>query len=213
MGRAVALGMMMAGVMPVHAACIRPVQGSAPVNAIEREQPYRLATNPVVVPGYDRLIVQAGNRYDTHPTLYRIEGDRFLPLDRALPGAPHYDAVDPVPLRDGSTGFIEVTPPILWHLPGDGSGWRTLPWARDFAWAVHDAGTGVVTVATRDGRVWDWDGTSRTPADPSPPLAPMSDRGRVTDLRTLPAGLGRLATTYDGGNGTILWHRTHPGTA
>jgi hypothetical protein len=61
--------------------CVRPVLGSEPLLDVEREQPYRLATSPRHIPGYDGLVVKAFNRHE----LYEIRGHRYQKIESDFP--------------------------------------------------------------------------------------------------------------------------------
>jgi len=51
--------------LPVAAGpCILPVTGEEPMSEVEREQPYRLASHPISLPGYDGLLMRPLNRPD-----------------------------------------------------------------------------------------------------------------------------------------------------
>ena len=104
------------GALPLAARpCILPVMGEEPMSEVEREQPYRLATHPITLPGYDGLLLRPLNRLD-EPKFYEIAGRDYRRLARPAPGSNIFDEDIRsatggdyfLPGRDGS---------VLWHLP------------------------------------------------------------------------------------------------
>ena len=79
------------GAMPLAAGpCVLPVTGEAPMSEVEREQPYRLATNPITLPGHDGLLLRPLNRPD-EPEFHEIAGSDHRQLARPAPGSNIFD--------------------------------------------------------------------------------------------------------------------------
>lgn len=79
------------GALPVAAGpCILPVEGGEPMSEVEREQPYRLASHPISLPGYHGLLLRPLNRPD-EPGFHVVDGWDYRKLARPAPGSNIFD--------------------------------------------------------------------------------------------------------------------------
>ena len=78
------------GIEAVADSCILPVLGEEPLSDIELEQPYRLGSNPLVLPGYDGLLVRPLNRPGPGG-FYEIDGNTYQVREEPAPGSNIFD--------------------------------------------------------------------------------------------------------------------------
>jgi hypothetical protein len=206
------------GALPLAAGpCILPVTGEEPMSDVEREQPGRLAWNPLVLPGYDGLLLRPINRpSDGH--FYQIVGTAYRKvaepaagwsiLDhelRVARGGDHF-------LSDGGIGR-------LWRLPKGSGEWQEVILENLSSITAFDEGTQDFYVASGKGTpVLRWDGTAFVPAGPMPTafgdaVSSGSPEGLPRAILTLPKVGGTFAVAMDWRNEDVrsLWFRPSGG--
>jgi hypothetical protein len=193
--------------------CILPVTGEEPLSEAEAEAPWRLAWNPLVLPGYAGLLLRPINRpSDGH--FYQIVGTTYQKvaeptagwsiLDEELRVAPGGDRF----LSDGVLGR-------LWHLPAGSDEWQEVAQENRTTITAYDEGTQDFFVASGNGApVIRWDGKAFVPAGPMPTafgdaLSSASPEGLPLAILTLPEAGGTFAVATDWYNEDLrsLWVR------
>ena len=127
--------------------CLSPVEGGEPRLAVEEKQPYRIATDPRIVPGLSGLIVKASNRHE----LYKFDGKRLTLIEDDFPhvwGFAYPHGIHTAP--DGEAYGFGSRPRAIFHHHGSSSGWRAIEQTRDYERAFFDQGSGAVFVALPD---------------------------------------------------------------
>ena len=119
--------------------CVVPVAGSEPLLPVEFEQPYRIATSPRTVPGFDGMIVKAANRHE----LYEFNGSSLSLVEEEFPHVwgfafEHGIHVGP---NGGAFGFGS-RPRVIFHFVPDASSWEPIEATRDYKRAFFDQGAG-----------------------------------------------------------------------
>ena len=206
------------GALPLTAGpCILPVTGEEPMSEVEREQPGRLAWNPLVLPGYEGLLLRPINRpRDGH--FYQIVGTAYQKvaepaagwsiLDhelRVARGGDHF-------LSDGAIGR-------LWHLPQGSDEWQEVRLENRTSITAYDEGTQDFYVASGKGtKVLRWDGTGFVPSGPMPTafgdaVSSGAPEGLPRAILTLPQAGGTFAVAIDWYNEDwrSLWFRPSGG--
>lgn len=85
--------LLLTGSCPAQAvtSCILPVEGEEPLSAVEAEQPYRLATNPITLPGYSGLLLRPLNR-PGRQVFHEIDGRTYRHIQEPAPGSNIFDS-------------------------------------------------------------------------------------------------------------------------
>lgn len=134
----VALGATMAN---AEKFCVAPVAGSEAQLPVEFEQPYRIATSPRTVPGFDGLIVKATNRQELYEfnstSLSLVEGDFPHVWGSAFEHGIHVG-------RDGEAFGFGSRPRVIFRLVSNASNWEPIESTRGYARAFFDQGAGSV---------------------------------------------------------------------
>lgn len=206
------------GALPLAASpCILPVEGEEPMSDVEREQPYRLATNSITLPGYSGLLLRPINRPGGYG-LYEISGRDYRELARPAPGSNIFD--QEIRLATGGDHFLAGWDDhALWHLPGGSDDWRRVRPGERWWGTAYDEGTGdfYAGFAPRDPLLR-WDGDAFVPTGPMPTAvgdAPSSltEFGLPVAILTLPKAGGTFAVAMDWYNEDwrSLWFRPSGG--
>ena len=121
--------------------CVVPVAGSEPQLPVEFEQPYRIATSPRTVPGFDGMIVKAANRHE----LYEFKGSSLSLVEEEFPHVwgfafEHGIHIGP---NGGAFGFGS-RPRVIFRFVPDASSWEPIEATRDYKRAFFDQGAGDV---------------------------------------------------------------------
>lgn len=121
--------------------CVVPVAGSEPQLPVEFEQPYRIATSPRTVPGFDGMIVKAANRHE----LYVFDGSSLSLVEEDFPHVwgfafEHGIHIGPY---GGAFGFGS-RPRVIFRLGPDASSWEPIEATRGYKSAFFDQGAGDV---------------------------------------------------------------------
>jgi hypothetical protein len=193
----VGLLLALAGTTEAEPLCIRAVPGGEPVLEVEREQPYRIATNPRQVPGFPGLVVQAMNRH----ALLHFDGQRLREINQAFPhvwGFAFSHGIHVTPNGD-AYGF-GGNPRAIFHIAAGAADWQPIPTTRDYLRALFDRGSGDVYMFPRGERR----------LDAGPPVLirngqvigaaslPGTERAPVVSIRTITELSVTLAVTVAG---------------
>lgn len=121
--------------------CVVPVAGSEPQLPVEFEQPYRIATTPRTVPGFDGIIVKAFNRHE----LYEFNGSSLSLVQSDFPHVwgfafEHGIHVGP----DGEAFGLGSRPRVIFRLGSHASSWEPIEATRGYEHAFFDQGAGDV---------------------------------------------------------------------
>ncbi|NRB36505.1 MAG: hypothetical protein HRU31_17600 [Rhodobacteraceae bacterium] len=119
--------------------CAVPVAGSEPQLPVEFEQPYRIATSPRTVPGFDGMIVKAANRHE----LYEFNGSSLTLVKEDFPHVwgfafEHGIHVGP----DGESFGFGFRPRVIFHFGSNGLSWEPIEATRGYKRAFFDQGVG-----------------------------------------------------------------------
>lgn len=118
--------------------CITPLKNGHPVLEVEKEQPYRIASNPVAVGGQVGLLVQAVNRHE----VYQVDNDTFRRVEAEFPhvwgfGYPG----DTYPLPSGEAVGIGHEPRKIYYLAVSGNQFNPVLGTEDYQFAIFDTGS------------------------------------------------------------------------
>lgn len=206
------------GALPLAAGpCILPVTGEEPMSEAERKQPYRLATHPTTLPGYDSLLLRPLNRPDG-PEFYEIAGRHYRQLARPAPGSNIFDQ-DVRPVTGGDYFLPGWDSRILWHLPAGSDQWQEAKPGEKWWGTAYDEGTQDFYVGfAPQAPLRRWDGDMFVPAGPMPTVfgdAPSSltEFGLPLAILTLPDAGGTFAVAVDWYNEDTrsMWFRPNGG--
>lgn len=139
--RAITLALMLLPAAPATSGpCIRPVSGEEPLSEVEAEQPYRLATHSLTLPGYKGLLLRPLNRPDDD-RFYEIAGQTYRRIPTPAPGSTIFDS-ESLPVSAGGQFLLGWEGRKVWHLPDGSDDWQEF--APDQSWwgFAHDAGSG-----------------------------------------------------------------------
>lgn len=119
--------------------CVVPVVGSEPKLPVEFEQPYRIATSPRTVPGFDGMIVEAINRHE----LYEFDGSSLSLVEEDFPHVwgfvfEHGIHVGP----DGEAFGFGSRPRVIFRLGSNESSWEPIESTQGYVRAFFDQGVG-----------------------------------------------------------------------
>ncbi|RYD18164.1 MAG: hypothetical protein EOP88_23560 [Verrucomicrobiaceae bacterium] len=202
------------GARPLAAGpCILPVTGEEPLTEVERDQPYRLAANPITIPGHGGLLLRPVNRTD-HLHFYEIVGKTYRARARPAPGSNIIDG--DVQLAVGGDYFLPGWDDrVLWQLPAGSDAWQEA-WPGQKWWGTaYDEGTQDFYAGfAPKAPLLRWDGKAFVPAGPMPTAfgeAPSSltEFGLPRAILTLPDAGGTFAVAVDWYNEDrrSLWFR------
>lgn len=206
------------GALPLAAGpCILPVTGEEPLTEVERDQPYRLATNPITIPGQGGLLLRPVNRAD-HLHFYEIVGTIYRARARPAPGSNIIDGE--VQLAVGGDYFLPGWDDrVLWQLPAGSDAWQEA-WPGQKWWGTaYDEGTQDFYAGfAPKAQLLRWDGKTFVPAGPMPTAlgeapSPLTEDGLPLVILTLPDAGGTFAVAVDWYNEDrrSLWFRPSGG--
>ena len=177
-----------------NSVCVLDVRGDEPVMDVEKRQPFRLAKNPITLPGYDGLLLRPHNRGG----LYEIVGTDYQPLPQPAPGSSFLDL--PVyAVRGGWHILLGWNGRIVWGLPPGSNEWQRLEVGERWNLAAYDQGARDLYVTFgRDRPVTRWNGAKFVPSEPMPTVAGsgnavLSEFDVPLAIRTIPDVGGTLA--------------------
>ena len=169
--------------------CVVSVAGSEARLPVEFAQPYRIATSPRTVPGFDGMIVKAAIRQE----LYEFNGSSLSVVEDDFPDVwgfafEHGIHVGP----DGEAFGFGSRPRVIFRLGSHASSWEPIEATRGYKRAFFDQGAGDVY----------WQATSsenlkRIKADRASEEAdlPVFNGDQTTSVRTISEIKGALALT------------------
>lgn len=202
------------GALPLAAGpCILPVTGEEPLSEVEREQPYRLASHPIILPGYDGLLLRPLNRPD-EPEFYEVDGRQYRRLASPAPGSNIIDR-DLVLATGGDYFLPGWAGRVLWHLPAGSDTWEEARPGETWWGTAFDEGTQDFYVGfAPKAPLLRWDGKGFVPTGPMPTalgeaLSPLTQDGLPLAILTLPGADGTFAVAVDWHNEDTrsLWFR------
>ena len=121
--------------------CVVPVAGSEPQLPVEIEQPYRMATSPRTVPGFDGLIVKAANRHE----LYEFNGSSLSLVEEEFPHVWGFAFEHGIHIGPNGQAFgFGSRPRVIFRFVPDASSWEPIEATRDYKRAFFDQGAGDV---------------------------------------------------------------------
>lgn len=197
--------------------CILPVTGEEPMSEVETRQPYRLATNPITLPGYQGLLLRPLNR-PSKDHAFQILGTRYEPVPAPAPGSNIFDK-DLIQTASGDRFLAGWDNRILWHLPAGSQQWQQVrPGARWWGTAYDDGSEEFYVGFGAKEPLLRWDGTAFVPAGPMPTIFPgetstHTENGLPIAILTLPGAGGTFAVAVDWFNEKrrSLWFRPTAG--
>lgn len=202
------------GARPLAAGpCILPVTGEEPMSEVEREQPYRLASHPITLPGYDGLLLRPLNRSD-EPKFYEIAGRDYRQLARPAPGSSIIDKE--ARLVTGGDYFLAGWDGrFLWQLPAGSEQWQEARPGGKWWATAYDEGTRDFYVGfSPQASLLRWDGKAFVPTGPMPTAfgdaqSSLTELGLPLAIQTLPETGGTFAVAVDWHNEDTrsLWFR------
>lgn len=206
------------GTLPLAAGpCILPVTGEEPMSEAEREQPYRLATNPITVPGYDGVLLRPLNRPEMRH-FYEVVGTNYQARARPAPGSNIFDK--DIRLVTGGDHFLAGWDGrVLWQLPAGSDQWQEARPGETWWGPAYDEGTGdfYVDFAAK-APLLRWDGDAFVPTGPMLTASgavpsPLTEFGLPVAILTLPQTGGTFAVAVDWYNEDrrSLWFRPSGG--
>jgi hypothetical protein len=212
-GSAVWVAVSAAGAGP----CILPVTGEEPLSEAEAEQPGRLAWNPLVLPGYEGLLLRPINRpNDGH--FYQIVGTVYQKVAEPAAGWSILDMELRV-ARGGDLFLPDGGLGRLWHLPQGSGHWQEVGAGAGPSLTAYDEGTQDFYAEFGNGTsVLRWDGTAFVPSGPMPTafgdaVSSLAPDGLPLAILTLPKAGGTFAVAIDWYNEDwrSLWFRPFGG--
>lgn len=169
--------------------CVVPVAGSEPKLPVEFEQPYRIATSPRTVPGFDGMIVKAHNRHE----LYEFNGSSLSPVQGDFPHVWGFAFENGIHIGPDGVAFgFGSRPHVIFRLGQDASSWEPIEATQGYQRAFFDQGSGDVY----------WQATSQSPlnritiggASQQADL-PVFNGDQTISIRTIAEANGTLALT------------------
>jgi hypothetical protein len=195
---------------PAHAEqyCIQPVAGGEPTLSVELDQPYRIATSPKVVPGFDGLVVKALNRHE----LYEFDGTGLSVIESDFPHVWGFAFEHGIHITPNSEayGFGSDPKVIFYHRH---SGWTPIDETQGYLHAFFDQGSGDVHWrSSSTGRLNSLaDGQVQKRRD-----FPVFGSDQTVSVRTIPEIDGVLALTGSyrsiPSESSSIWFRASGGT-
>ena len=195
--------------------CILPVTGEEPLSEVEAEDPWRLASNPLVLPGYEGLLLRPVNR-PTRGYFYQIVGTTYHRMAKPAAGS---SIIEELLIAKGGDLFLPQSFGELWHLPKGAGQWQEVNAGNGLTNTAYDAGTQDLYAGFGQGTpVMRWDGTSFVPAGPMPSafgdaLSSLAPDGLPRAILTLPKAGGTFVVAIDWRNEDwrSLWFRPSGG--
>jgi hypothetical protein len=196
--------------------CILPVTGEEPLSVVEAEQPGRLAWNPLVLPGYEGLLLRPINRpSDGH--FYQIVGTTYRKM--AVPAAGSSILDEETLVAKGGDLFLPEVGGRLWHLPQGLAQWQEVDVGNGLSITAHDAGSQDLYAGFgTSSPVLRWDGTAFVASGPMPTafgdaVSSLAPEGVPRAILTLPKAGGTFAVAMDWFNEDwrSLWFRPSGG--
>ena len=190
------------GALPLVAGpCILPVTGEEPLTEVELDQPYRLAANPITIPGHGGLLLRPVNRADSLH-FYEIAGTTYRVRARPAPGSNIIDR--DVQLAVGGDYFLPGWDDrVLWQLPAGSDTWQEA-WPGQKWWGTaYDEGTQDFYAGfAPKAPLLRWDGKAFVPTGPMPTAlgeatSPLTEDGLPLVILTLPGAGGTFAVAMD----------------
>ncbi len=123
--------------LPSNAAdvCVLPLENGRPLLNIEKEQPYRMARSPTVIPGWKNLVVKALNRGE----LYEISGQQYRKITAEFPHLWGFAFDNGIhQLADGDTVGIGWKPRKIYHLKAGDNEFQEVPSSEKYYSAFFD---------------------------------------------------------------------------
>ncbi|SMX31182.1 hypothetical protein [Actibacterium lipolyticum] len=191
--------------------CVRDVVGGEAKLPVEIEQPYRIASDPITIPGFDGLVFKAVNRHQ----LYEYDGSRYNLIESDFPhvwGFAFEHGIH-VNLNGNAYGFGSKPKVIFYHQDGTSS-WEPIEATRDYWDAFFDQGAGEAYFRT-SRRADAWNRIVAGRVQPQEPL-PIFHGDITRSVRTVPEISGAFALT--GGpsltvrQSSSIWFRADGGT-
>ena len=181
---------------------------------VEKRGPYRLASNPIRLPGYEGLLLRPYNRGG----LYEIAGTDYRLLPEPAPGSSSFDS-PAYPVRDGWHILLGWSDRIVWGLPPTSNEWQRLATGERWDLAAYDQGSRDLYVTFgREQPVVRWNGAEFVPSEPLPTVASsgnavLSAFGVPLAIRTIPDIGGTLAigVNWRDESQRSLWFQPHDG--
>ena len=201
---ALLLAALMAGGGAAAEVCLLPLENGAPVNEVERGQPYRIIYGSGTIPGFPHVLIAPLNRDRPDRQLYTVRGMRFEPLGAEFPrGALWVSPVTP-PRADGSIYGWELLGRSLYRLAPEAEEFEPVAAAEGAARFAHDAGEGRLYVQTGDGALAELDGDRLAPS----PLAGLNAAAPgYSRTATLPRFVPPLGVHLAAEEDDSLWAR------
>ena len=197
--------------------CILPVQGEEPLSDVEAEQPYRLATDPITLPGYKGLLVRPLNRPDDS-NFYEITGRSYRRIPMPAPGSTYLDS-ESLPVSGGAQFLLGWAGRVVWHLPEGSDTWQDAAPGQTWWGYAYDPGAQDLYLSFGPGSpILRWDGTAFVPAGPMPTVyldavSRMSADVLPAAILSLPkaGGTFAIARALRNENWRSLWFRPFGG--
>ncbi len=193
-----ALGLMLLHSAPATSGpCILPVQGEEPLSEVEADQPYRLAIDPITLPGYKGLLVRPHNRPDDS-NFYEITGHTYRRIATPAPGSTFLDS-ESLPVSGSGQFLLGWEGRVVWHLPDGSDDWQDAAPGQTWWGYAYDPGAQDLYLSFGPGSPTQrWDGTAFRPAGPMPTVyldavSPISADALPAAILTLPKAGGTFA--------------------
>ncbi len=121
--------------------CVVPVVGGQAMLPVEFEQPYRIATSPRFVPGFEGVIVKATNRQE----LYEFNGTSLALIQNDFPHVWGFAFEHGIHLGPNGAAFgFGSRPRVIFRLGSDATAWEPIEATRGYKNAFFDQGLGDV---------------------------------------------------------------------
>ena len=119
--------------------CVVPVAGSEAKLPVEFEQPYRIATSPRTVPGFDGIIVKAANRHE----LYEFDGANLSLVEEDFPHVWGFAFEHGIHVGPEGVAFgFGSRPRVIFRLAPNASSWAAIEATQGYERAFFDQGAG-----------------------------------------------------------------------
>lgn len=178
--------------------CVVPAIGGQAKLPIEFEQPYRIATSPRTVPGFDGLVVKALNRHE----LYEFNGSSLTLIQNDFP--PVWDFAFEHGIHRGLEGNaigFGSRPRMIFRLGSGASGWEPIEATRDYEGAFFDEGTGDAYWHAPSSKQLRRIGADGVIGDVD---LPVFNGSQTVSLRTIPEINGALSLTRTPGSDPLV---------
>jgi hypothetical protein len=122
--------------------CVVPVAGSDAKLPVEFEQPYRIATSPRTVPGFDGIIVKAANRHE----LYEFDGSNLSLVDEDFPHVWGFAFEHGIHVGPEGVAFgFGSRPRVIFRLAPNASSWAAIEATQGYERAFLTKRPGMLT--------------------------------------------------------------------